>query len=524
VMPPVLLDPFWVDSALTNLVANALRLTPSGGSVQVRVEDHGPSVDIAVTDTGPGIAPEDQAKVFERFAQGDSSKRVIGGTGIGLALVREAARLHGGDVALESELGKGSTFTIALPRRALPAGAKPTSIQPKATLTGRAPGIAPPPQVDADARDGGALADRPSPIPGAPLAIVVEDNPDLRTFIADVLSAKYQVRGAMDGAEGLQLARKLRPDVIVSDVAMPGMDGYALCRAVRADNDTRGIPILLVTARTEMSSVLEGFEAGASDYLLKPFHATELLARVDVHVRLRRLSGQLARHERLAALGTLAASIAHNVRNPLSALISGLPAVRSRLASVMDSGTSDFMAIMLECAERIERITLDLLDLSRLDREESGEFAPGKGLLACTRMVIPRLTLGIELRSEVDDKAQISGRAGDVNHAFMNVVDNALRAVGQNGRVEVRGWVEGDAYIVTVADSGPGVDAGLADRIFEPFFTTRSNAEGTGLGLSIARQIMEEHGGSISVGRSPELGGAVFTMRLPLRSAARAVA
>jgi signal transduction histidine kinase len=491
--------------------------------VSVVVEDQGTSVSISVGDTGPGIAPADQAKIFERFAQGDSSKRVVGGTGIGLALVREAARMHGGDVSLQSELGKGTTFTISLPRRAVsPDHVKGASFQPP-PMTSLRP-TEPLLNVDSPAEDTARLGDRPAPTPGAALAVVVEDNPDLRTFIADVLAKHYQVRGASDGVEGLGLARKLRPDVIVSDVAMPNMDGYALCRAVRADESIKGIPVLLVTARTDVSSVLQGFDAGASDYLLKPFHATELLARVDVHVRLRRLSGQLARNERLAALGTLAASVAHNVRNPLSALISGLPAIRARLAPAIDEPTSDFMAIMLDCAERIEQITLDLLDLSRLDREQTGEFAPGEGLLACTRMAVPRLTLGIELRSDVDDKAHISGRAGDVNHAFMNVVDNALRAVGTQGRVEVRGWVEGDAYMVTVADSGPGVDPSLADRVFEPFFTTRANGEGTGLGLSIARQIMEEHGGSISVGRSPELGGALFTMRLPLRSAARAVA
>jgi signal transduction histidine kinase len=493
-----------------------VRLTPRGGTVQVLVTDTGDEVRLSVVDNGPGIAPEDQAKIFERFAQGDSTKRVIGGTGIGLALVREAARLHGGDVELVSEVGKGSSFTLRLPRR--------TDVESAPAPERTLPSL-PAVRVLADdiSSEAPETAERSGPLGGAPLALVVEDNPELRNFIADVLSARYRVRSAADGRAGLALAKELRPDVVVSDVAMPEMDGYELCRRLRSQEETSGVPILLVTARTDVNSVLQGFDAGANDYLLKPFHARELLARVDVHVRLRRLIGQLARQERLAALGSLAASVAHNVRNPLSALISGLPAMRARLAPVVDQYTGELMGIMLDSAERIERMTLDLLDVSRIDRELSGEFAPGAGLLACTRILESRVTFDVQLKVDVDDKVIANGRAGDMNHVFMNVIDNALRAVGSKGIIEVRGLVEGDAYVVTVADSGVGIPPSELGRIFEPFYTTRAAGEGTGLGLSIARQIIEEHAGSITAGVAA-LGGAVFTIRMPLRPAARAVA
>jgi signal transduction histidine kinase len=516
VMSTILLDAPWIDSALTNLVANAVRLTPRGGTVQVRVTDTGDEVRLSVSDDGPGIAPADQAKIFERFAQGDSTKRVIGGTGIGLALVREAARLHGGDVELVSEVGKGSSFTLRLPRR--------TDVESSAAPERTLPSL-PAVRVLADevSSESAEPGERSGPVGGAPLALVVEDNPELRNFIADVLSARYRVRSAADGRAGLALAKELRPDVVVSDVAMPEMDGYELCRRLRSQDETSGVPILLVTARTDVNSVLQGFDAGANDYLLKPFHARELLARVDVHVRLRRLISQLARQERLAALGSLAASVAHNVRNPLSALISGLPAMRTRLAPVVDQHTGELMGMMLDSAERIERMTLDLLDVSRIDRELSGEFAPGAGLKACTRILESRVTFGVQLKVDVDDKAIATGRAGDMNHVFMNVIDNALRAVGSKGIIEVRGLVEGDAYMVTVADSGAGIPPSELGRIFEPFYTTRAAGEGTGLGLSIARQIIEEHAGSITAGVAA-LGGAVFTIRMPLRPAARAVA
>ena len=524
-MPPMLLDASWIESAVTNLLANALRLTNAGGSVRLSVLDRGANVAIAVADDGPGIALEDQKLIFERFMQGDSTRRIVGGTGIGLALVREAARLHGGDVSLESELGRGSTFTLHLPRL-IPAtaAATPAPVPKTATAQERSEPSLPPKRVLVEEfQNAPNASDRPGPSPGSPLALVVEDNRELCAFIGDVLATRYRIRTAQDGVRGVELAKQLRPDVVVSDIAMPEMDGFELCRQLQADPDTSAIPVLLLTARTDIDSVLQGFDAGASDYLLKPFHATELLARVQVHVQLRRMTGRLARQERLAALGTLAASVAHNVRNPLSALISGLPAIKQRLAPMIDASSREMLGLMLDCAERIERMTVDLLDLSRIDRELSGEFSPGNGLLACTRMFGARITHEIELRTDVDQATLAVGRAGEMNHVFMNVLDNALLAVGTKGTIEVTGKVDGDSYVATISDSGVGIEPTNIEAVFEPFWTTRAAGEGTGLGLSIARQIMDEHGGSISAGIS-QLGGAQFTIRLPIKMAARAVA
>jgi signal transduction histidine kinase len=318
-LAPIALDPAWIESAIANLVANALRLTPAGGSVRVSVEDRGGEVAISVADDGPGIAQKDLTRIFERFAQGDTATRVIGGTGIGLALVREAVRLHGGDVGVVSELGKGAVFTLTIPRRAAQPLERPQ--QGAASNSSRVP------LLDELGEHAEAL-ERSGPGPTAPLALVVEDNPELRVFIANVLAVRYRVRAVADGAQALASLAHVGPDVVVSDVAMPGMDGYALCRRLRADPRTSAVPVLLVTARTEEGSVLEGFEAGANDYVLKPFHGRELLARVDAHVRLRRMAQELVLRERHAMLGVLAASVAHQVRNPLTTLVSGLPAMR----------------------------------------------------------------------------------------------------------------------------------------------------------------------------------------------------
>jgi len=361
-----------------------------------------------------------------------------------------------------------------------------------------------------------SLGEREGPAPDAPLALVVEDNDDLRAYIADVLGSRYRVRSAQDGERGLSLALELRPHLIVSDIAMPRMDGLEMTRRLRQHDETRTTPLILVTAHRNVATVLDGFEAGADDYVSKPFHGRELLARANVHVRLRQLIREMAHRERLATLGVVAASVAHQVRNPLTVLQSGLPAMQRRLAEKLDQPTREMLEVMVGCAKRIERMTVDLLDLSRVDRAEVSIFRPGEGIAAACRLVGAGIQTGVELDVDVDESVPMSGRPGDLNHVFLNLVDNAARAVGDAGKVTVTGSRDGDDYVIRVEDSGVGVAEDSRERIFEPFWTSRPAGEGTGLGLSIAKQVVDQHGGSIAVGRS-ELGGALFVVRLPLR-------
>jgi signal transduction histidine kinase len=509
-MPAVVVDPTWIESACTNLVANALRLTGTGGRIVVTIVDQAHEVMISVSDDGPGISPQDQLRVFERFAQADGTPRNIGGTGIGLAVVREAVRLHGGDVTLVSELDRGATFTIRLPRRSQVLGHS-SPPPPHAEPTDRPSA---PRHSMQDLAERQIDSQRPGPSENAPLAFVVEDNPDLREFLIDILAPYYRVRSADQGKRALTAIRQLRPDVVISDVAMPEMDGYALCRALRSDPETHTIPVVLVTARTDLASVLAGFEAGANDYVLKPFHGRELLARVDVHVRLRRMVQELAMHERHAALGVMAASVAHQVRNPLTILISGLPAMRSRLTGQLTDSTRELIDMMIDCSGRIERLTRDLMDLSRVDRETLGQYRPSDGLRAAVRLTRSQLPIHIEVDEDIQDAPVLQGRPGDMNHVFLNLLDNAVRAVTGGGKIRIRATCEQAAYVIAIGDSGAGVASVDAERIFEPFFTTRAAGEGTGLGLSIARQVIQQCGGDIRLSRC-DLGGAEFCVTIP---------
>jgi signal transduction histidine kinase len=299
------------------------------------------------------------------------------------------------------------------------------------------------------------------------------------------------------------------------------MDGLALTRALRELVYTRTTPVVLVTARGDIQQVIEGFDAGADDYITKPFHGRELLARVDVHLRIRRLMQHLAHQERLASLGVIAASVAHNVRNALLPLTSGLPSVRRRLSAAIDEGTAQMFDVMQDSAARIERLSIDLLDLSRIEKDQQGLFQPGAGLMSSVRLISVKLDPTVELTLDVDEETTLWGRAGDMNHVFLNLIDNAAHAVAgqKDAKLHVSGARVGDDYVIEVCDSGHGVTPNLRELVFDAFVTTRSAGAGTGLGLAIARDVVQQHQGTIRVDTA-EIGGARFTLVLPIRAAA----
>ncbi|MFN7144932.1 MAG: ATP-binding protein, partial [Myxococcota bacterium] len=217
---PVALDPDKFEKIVLNLVSNALKFTPAGGSVAVSVERYGDTLGLRVADTGPGIRPEDQARLFQRFFQVDaSSTRRHDGTGLGLAIVREFAELMGGTAGVESAPGRGSTFWVELPAREI-VGATPSAPAVRASA------LLPPPPPPAPAA---VVAD------GRARIVVAEDNPDLLAYLIELLAPSYSVHPARNGLEALDLVRKLRPSLLLSDVMMPGLDGLELTRRVKAD-------------------------------------------------------------------------------------------------------------------------------------------------------------------------------------------------------------------------------------------------------------------------------------------------
>jgi signal transduction histidine kinase/DNA-binding response OmpR family regulator len=286
-------DEVQIEKVLDNLLGNALKFTPRGGRVSVafvnRLEaSPAGQVGVSVRDSGPGIPAGQLERIFERFYQVEATaRRRWPGAGIGLALARQLADLHGGAITVESAEGEGACFTVFLwgEEQRLPA-----------ELAGRA--------VDTGTRD-----QRPSGTPTRPLAfpaetpheplrlhapageareadderttvLVVDDHQDVRAYIRRHLEPEYRVVEAADGLAGLEAARRRVPDLVVSDVMMPGLDGNALLRKLREDPELEFVPVVLLTARASPESRIQGFREGVDDYLVKPFDPRELKARV----------------------------------------------------------------------------------------------------------------------------------------------------------------------------------------------------------------------------------------------------
>ncbi len=292
---PPLADPIYLDremweKVVLNLLSNAFKFTLEG-EIAVRVRDTGSSVTLTVSDTGTGIPPDELPRMFERFHRVENARgRSHEGSGIGLALVNELVKLHGGSITVESALGEGTSFCVEIPKGTahLPA----ERVRMLRTTPAVAVGTA------AAAYVGEALEWLPAtpqtvlPRPRVPKVLLADDNADLREYARRLLAEHYDVHVAPDGQVALQAARELRPDLIVSDVMMPRLDGFGLIREVRADPQLRATPIILLSARAGEESRMEGLDRGADDYLVKPFSARELLVRAGTVIR----SAELRRH------------------------------------------------------------------------------------------------------------------------------------------------------------------------------------------------------------------------------------
>jgi len=510
-------DPSMLETIGLNLLSNALKFTPPGGSVHVGVTGREAHVELSIQDTGPGIPRSLHETIFERFRQVDaSSTRRYAGTGIGLALVRELAALHDAEYGVESEVGQGSRFWLRFPMVL----AEPSERVPAPRGAARASWI-----LDEPER---ARPQRRGP-PGAPRVLVVDDNEELLEYIATLLERDYRVETANDGEEALKLAKARPPEVVVSDLMMPKLDGRQLVAAFAADSSLRHVPVILVTARAEPTLVTESLNDGAHDYLCKPFHAEELRARVRAAHRMSQASQQLVLNDRLAILGTLAAGAAHEINNPLMAISSNLSFAQQELEA--EVGTKPWaaevvgaLAEALQGTTQVAQVVRDLGAFSRRSRLEVDESIDLHPLLESMINLAKGELLGrAHLVRDLHEIPAVHGNGARLGQVFLNLLINAAHAFasGDPERNEVRLETRrrgSDHVVVTVTDNGRGIAPASLGRIFDPFFTTKEIGNGTGLGLWVSRRIIEQLGGEIRV--QSTLGeGTTFEIVLPIARA-----
>lgn len=525
----VYVDPSQWEKIVLNLISNAFKFTFQG-EIAVSLRSYGDHVALTVRDSGTGISSHELPHIFERFHRvAGAQGRSFEGTGIGLSLVQELVKLHGGWVRAASVEGQGSTFEVSLPsgsahlpaERIVDRAATPvaTSVAPYLLEASQWIGSGQEPWETPAA----PMQDVPaSPSPeqsGRERArvLVADDNADMRDYLARLLSTRWRVDVAEDGQAALAQARNQPPDLVLSDVMMPRLDGFALLRELRAHPRTSHIPVVLLSARAGEEAVLEGLETGADDYLVKPFSSRELLARVHTHLELARLrrewSSELERAN--SELEAFSYSVSHDLRAPLRAIDGFSTVLLSKYSSQLDEQGRHYLERVRSGTQRMAHLIDDLLSLSRITR------APLRRECVDVTDVAREILLELGEREPARRvEAHVSdGLAAQADPRLLrvmleNLLGNAWKfaakqpvariAVGQEERLE--------ETLFFVRDNGAGFNMEHAKKLFTPFQRLHSEAqfEGTGIGLAIVHRVVTRHGGRIWAEASPGHGATFF--------------
>ena len=526
---PVYVDPSQWEKVVLNLISNAFKFT-FNGEISVSLRSHGDHVELTVRDSGSGIPSGELPHIFERFHRVDGAKgRSFEGTGIGLSLVQELLKLHGGSVRASSVEGQGSTFQVSLPTGSAHLPAERIVDRAAAATTGVAPYLLEASQwVGADhetwdvpfapiqdipvspSREKGSGRERPR-------VLIADDNADMRDYLARLLSTRWRVEVAEDGQAALASARNQPPDLVLSDVMMPKLDGFGLLRELRAHPRTSHIPVVLLSARAGEEAVLEGLDTGADDYLVKPFAARELLARVQTHLDLANLrrewSSELERANN--ELEAFSYSVAHDLRAPLRAIDGFSDALLSDYSSKLDEQGRHYLERVRAGTQRMAHLIDDLLGLSRitrasLSRERVDMTDVARKILIELGGRDPERTVA----SRVSDGLVLQADPRLLKVMLENLLGNAWKFTSKLSAAEIEVGKEdrNDETVFFVRDNGAGFNLEHAKRLFTPFQRLHSEGqfEGTGIGLATVHRVVTRHGGRVWAQAVPDQGATFF--------------
>lgn len=529
------LDTNALEKVLLNLFTNAVKFTPTGGTISIEVRTEAESAVIEVRDTGIGIATEDLPRIFNRFGQLDSSStRKYSGVGIGLALSRDLVEAHGGTLVADSAVGEGTTMRVTLPLREDATVSAQSADESTDAIA----------EVHRAARRSLTMTTEAStaelPVLGdsARTILLVEDEPDMRRFLASFLSREFRVVQAADGLRGYELAVREKPVLAILDLMLPGVDGLDLCAKLRATPGLETLRIVMLTARTDERSKMEALERGANDFLTKPFSSLEVRKRINNLVRgaeleeslrrtnqdletalrnLRETEAQLIQSEKVNALGTLSAGLLHEINNPLNFTMTAIQIAQGEL-----DGSNDELKETLEDIEqgmkRIRDIVSDLRSFAYPERADNqDDFDVQKAVEVALRLAGHELK-DCSVKTDIEPGLRAYGAQNQVVQVLINLLTNAAKATAgsESREISVSGCDRNGRAVIKVRDNGVGIPESSRSKVFDPFYTTGEPGHGMGLGLSICHTIVKSHGGSITI-QSSEGDWTEVSFDLPLQ-------
>jgi signal transduction histidine kinase len=532
-----------LERVFVNLLSNAIKFTPPGGHVRVSVADCDGAVTVTVEDDGPGFPPDAAEKIFERFYQVDmAGTRRHGGAGIGLALARELVHLHGGTIVATSDGHSFARFVVTLPRDTAPAPGPVAGVPAPVADGDLAVQLAHRHEfrlLDIDEATERRAVERDADEEARPhTVVVVEDHPQVVQVVHVSLRREFKVFTAPDGLRGLEIALRERPSLVVTDLMMPGIDGLELTRRLRADERTRHVPVLMLSARGELDDRVHGLEAGVSAYLTKPFSPRELLTAARRLVRAGEETADLLLTQRMESVELVAAGLAHELNNPLNYVKNALARVRLDAARSVElvraAGTRALEATeeaqLDRAATRIgEMLAVADAGLKRIGgtvelmgrygragfRRELVPHDAWEAVRTVVGVVLPATGRPVQVEVDLRDDGTVTCVPEEFNQVVTNLVQNAIEAAPERGgNVRVLGRARDGELVLSVKDNGSGIEPAALARVFTPFFTTKGPGRGMGLGLTIARRVVQSLGGKLEV-QSPPGEGAEFIVRLP---------
>jgi signal transduction histidine kinase len=552
------LDVVAMEEVLNNLIQNAFKFTPAGGAISVTVGTDGMEIFTEVADTGQGIPADKLESVFERLYQGDDDlARRHAGIGIGLFLVKRNVELHGGQVSVHSRVGSGSVFRFTLP---LFVDQTVFIKNPAFDGEDRRTGETRRNQKDRRARERlsafeyqkvlgiddlaqtayvGNLADQENCKPTLPTILIVEDNPGMMKVTADALFEDYNLFLAKDAFEALDKLHDHHQGIalILSDVMMPAMDGFDFCSRVMADKRYEHIPIIFVTALMDEKEQLKGYEAGATDYIVKPYNMRILKEKVAHWISRRQY--EMLLHEmsssvepRLEELSRYKDVVVHEINNPLQvisiadAALQGLSALSYREAPKKDEEIRRYISQVHDGVEAIKSVLETSLDLQGGEipvKQEEPLSALIDDAVEQSRHFLGRAQ-GLNANLGAAGSARVLCDRKMLTRVFVNLIRNAAEAIsgkddGRGGEIAVSAGNAGKGFVaVRIEDNGVGIARQERDRLFQFRYTTKK--DGSGVGLHVVKTILRLHEGTIAVESEPGVG-STFIIRLPVAGEGR---